>query len=154
MSNLRFSWLSSGKPVVEGCKGGEQVQISLAHDSQFCICVAGYGIQGCDIEPITRRSENEWFRLIGNKRGDLLNCLLIKDIDPLDRAGTRIWTAMESLRKAKGFELDLQISLCKSYRDTVLFFGGVDSNLEEVKILTFPIKLSRGVQRMIAIVVA
>lgn len=145
--NLEISWRSSGKPVVKGAER-ENIDVSLSHCDRLCLCVAGYGVQGCDIEPITSRTEREWVALLGNVRQPLMQ-ELIDGQDSLERAGTRIWTAVEALVKAQYQTRDIQLAIAKWVGDSVLFSTG--EALEGV--IAFPVKLTRGPERLIAMVV-
>ena len=144
---VQFKWNESGKPVLESVDGS--VDVSLSHDDQVCVCVVGHGPQGCDIEPVVQRSLSEWTGLLSNVHKPILKQLM-DSTDPLDRAGTRIWAAVEALRKAvNAAEISLEIDLCNA--NAVLFNGIVDNH--RLKVLTFPLKLTRGSERMIACVV-
>ncbi|WP_237340594.1 hypothetical protein, partial [Francisella tularensis] len=74
---------------------------------------------------------------------------LMDGTDPLSRAGTRIWAAVEALRKAMAAEISLEIDSCNA--NSVLFNGIVGNH--RLKVLTFPLKLTRGSERMVACVV-
>jgi acyl transferase domain-containing protein/phytoene dehydrogenase-like protein/NADP-dependent 3-hydroxy acid dehydrogenase YdfG/acyl-CoA thioesterase FadM len=144
-----ITWLASGKPVFAG-KDHSGWNLSLSHDRETVVCVAGEGRQGCDIESITNRTREEWNALLGKKRAFLLDELL-GDTESIDRAGTRIWVAMEASAKATGSKkADLQIE--KRQGDSVLFSAsGLDD--ESFSIVTFPVILTRGTERMIAVTV-
>ncbi|BAY46765.1 beta ketoacyl-acyl carrier protein synthase [Scytonema sp. HK-05] len=145
---VQFRWSESGKPVLESVEGLD-LDVSLSHDNQVCVCVVGPGPQGCDIERVVQRTLLQWTGLLSNVHEPILKQLL-DNTDTLARAGTRIWTAVEALRKAiNGSEISLEISLCKA--DTVLFSGIVDN--QRLQVLTFPLQLSRGPERMVACVV-
>jgi len=144
----RIEWLASGKPVLSGLQDGN-AGISFSHDDRICLCAVGPDPQGCDLAPVSQRSEEEWRSLFGTAREPLLR-RLIEDTDPLDRAGMRIWTAIESIRKAtECAEIDLAIE--RRDGDTVLFRGGTPDR--QCYTLTFPISLTRGPERMLAVIV-
>ncbi len=120
------------------------VQVSLSHDDRACLAVAGGGPQGCDIAPVSPRTREEWRGLLGSAREPLLDRLL--GVDSLDRAGTRIWAAVEALRKAA--EVDPgELAMDRQQDETVLFRGG------DLAVLTFPLDLTRGPERIVAVVV-
>jgi acyl-CoA thioesterase FadM len=147
---IEIDWLESGKPVLRDSQNGD-VQLSLSHDDRACLCVAGRGPQGCDVAPVSERTREEWLRLVGGAREALLERLL-SGADPalLDRAGTRIWAAVEALRKATdGGSVELEID--RQDGDTVLFRGGPADH--ELRVLTFPLELTRGPDRVVAVVV-
>lgn len=148
-SKLNINWLPSGKPVVEGLPK-QKIDVSLTHDEQFCLYVSGYGSQGCDILPITHRSEKDWIALLSFKRENLLNELVSRTSDSFDIAGSRIWTAIEALRKATNIqEVELFI---ESFEGDSVLFKGIAAD-KQLFILTFPITLSRSSQRMVAFIV-
>ncbi|MCP4202197.1 MAG: SDR family NAD(P)-dependent oxidoreductase [bacterium] len=84
---------SDGKPeVVNGpC-------VSVAHTSDLTLVVAG--ARGCDIEVLSPRPESVWHDLLGDERTELSRLLARKGGEDLDCAATRVWTAMECLKKA------------------------------------------------------
>lgn len=70
--------------------------------------------------------------------------------DSADRAGTRIWAAIEALRKATN-ALNIDLAIARTGGDCVLFQDTVSGS--QLKVLTFPIVLTRGPERMVALVV-
>jgi malonyl CoA-acyl carrier protein transacylase/acyl-CoA thioesterase FadM len=136
-----LGWTDNGKPYVKGVEG---VDVSFSHDERVCVSVVGKASQGCDIEPVANRSEEEWRELLGLMRAPLLRS--VADIDnSVDKAGYRIWCALEALRKAAGMN-DGDLAYDSHVEDCVIFKGG------ELRILTFPARLLRGGERMLAIV--
>lgn len=146
---VQIKWLDSGKPVLEGLEK-EQVEISLSHDDRFCLCVAGQGLQGCDIVPVSHRSQADWISLLSSDRELLLNQLLETGSESVDIAGTRLWSAMEAVRKAVDLK-DIVLSIDSQKEDTVLFQGKTDG--KELYVITFPISFTKGSQRMVAAIV-
>ncbi|MDZ8187165.1 MAG: SDR family NAD(P)-dependent oxidoreductase [Nostoc sp. ChiSLP02] len=147
ISKVRIQWTESGKPVVVGL-AEEKIEVSLAHDERVCFCVAGRGVQGCDIEPITHRSTEDWIALLNSSRYPLIQQLETKE--SVDSAGTRIWTAIEALRKATKVK-DINLAIERIEGDSILFSDATANS--QLKVLTFPIKLTRSPERMIALVV-
>ncbi|MCP6759715.1 MAG: hypothetical protein NHB32_13330 [Fischerella sp. CENA71] len=148
LQQVQIKWLDSGKPVLEGLEE-KAINVSLSHDDYVCMCVAGYGLQGCDIVPVTRRTQQEWIALLSYKREPLMQQLL-RINDSLDQAGIRIWAAVEALRKATN-ALDIDLAITQTKENCVLFqdvFSG-----DKLQVLTFPIRLTRGAERMVALVV-
>jgi len=146
-ANMQIEWLESGKPII---KGGEtdRIEVSVAHDDRACLCVAGYGPQGCDMEPVKSRTEPEWVALLGNARQPLMQ-ELIEGGDSRERAGTRIWTVVEALLKAQYSIQDMNLAIEKWVGDMVLF----RTDKPEKRAITFPVKLTRGQERLVAMVV-
>ena len=146
---VQIKWLDSGKPVLEGLER-QQVEVSLSHDERFCLCVVGSGPQGCDIVPVTHRSQEDWISLLSRDRKPLLNQLLVTDCETIDVAGTRLWAAIEALRKA--FDVgNISLSVDSQHGDTVLFRGTCSAL--DLYVMTFPISLTSGHQRMVALIV-
>src|SRR3990172_6646783 len=93
---ITIVWTEEGRPFVKESSG---VALSCSHDHRLCLCVAGRRRVGCDVETITHRSEKEWMELLGTTRTPLLKT--VAGIDKsLDRAGSRVWCALEAFRKA------------------------------------------------------
>jgi acyl-CoA thioesterase FadM len=150
LQNVQINWLDSGKPVLEGLEK-ELVDVSLSHDDRVCLCVAGIGPQGCDIAPVTHRLREDWTALLSNAREPLMQQLLEKTSDSVDQAGTRIWAAVEAVRKATNAQrIDLEIDRYEG--DSTLFRGMTADN--QTYVLTFPLTLTRGPQRIVAVVVS
>ncbi|MBW4605862.1 MAG: SDR family NAD(P)-dependent oxidoreductase [Hassallia sp. WJT32-NPBG1] len=145
---LQIKWTDSGKPVVDGLEE-QGVEISLSHDERVCICVAGQGPQGCDIEPVTHRTRQDWTALLSNCR-DLLMQQLLGTKSSVAHAGTRIWTAVEALRKATEAK-SINLVIDRIEGDSVLFLDTASDG--QLKVLTFPVKLTRGFEKMVALVV-
>jgi len=82
-----------GKPETEGAS------ISASHSSGLTLLVAGEGTLTCDIETVVERSDEDWAGLLG---ADLLAvaALLAADTgEPTSVANTRVWSALECVRK-------------------------------------------------------
>lgn len=141
-------WLDSGKPVVTGPME-DKISISLSHDECLCVCVAGPGPQACNVAPITHCTREQWTGLLGQSRDHLLDALL-DDSDTLDRAGTRIWSTMEALHKVTEKNGAL-LEIINKENDAVLFQG--TTNNGPIRILTLSMDLTRGPERIMALVV-
>ena len=148
VSLIQIKWTASGKPVVDGLEE-QGVEVSLSHDERVCICVAGQGPQGCDIEPVTHRTRQDWTALLSNSR-ELLMQQLLGAKSSVAHAGTRIWTAVEALRKATEAK-SINLVIDRIEGDSVLFLDTASDG--QLKILTFPVKLTRGLEKMVALVV-
>ncbi len=100
--------LASGKPVLEQTLQ-EGLELSLSHDETYCLCTVALEAAGCDLQTVDPRTAEEWQGLLGNYRDQLLRELQTSG-DGLNRAGTRIWSAVEAVRKAtQAEEIDLTI---------------------------------------------
>src|SRR6202142_1185812 len=140
-AEIVVKWTETGKPVIDG---NDKVGISCSHDDRLCMCVVGKLQQGCDIEPITHRTSEEWKGLFGTTRALLFE--ITNSVDKSeDVAGSRTWCALEALRKATDMK-DSDLKYEEQIDDCVTFKG------DNLSILTFPIKLLRGKERMVAVV--
>ncbi len=146
-NQIEVQWQENGKPILSGL--GQDANISLSHDKTHCFFVAGYGVQGCDIEPIISRQDQEWAGLLGSNHLELLHTL-IGTGDSLDQAGTRIWCTIESVKKAIGkVVIDIRISSRDSLNVLLQAIGEQFS----IYVLTSALFLTRRPQKMVAMVV-
>ncbi|GIF72118.1 type I polyketide synthase [Asanoa siamensis] len=82
-----------GRPEV-----GDGRAVSVAHGAGVTLCVGGDGTLGCDLEPVTARTDATWASLLGPHDG--LAGQIMKDTgEARDTAATRVWSAIECLRK-------------------------------------------------------
>nr|WP_315190481.1 SDR family NAD(P)-dependent oxidoreductase [uncultured Albidiferax sp.] len=148
LNQLEIHWLDNGKPVLTGL-GRENANISLSHDRRHCLCVAGEGDQGCDIEPVVPRPHSEWTGLLGPHHIGVLADLVAAG-DTLDEAGTRVWSAMESTIKALGGPV-LELQVAHRHANGVLLVCG--NGDRSVHVLTLSMALTRMPRKMVAMVV-
>jgi enediyne polyketide synthase len=150
-SEAQIQWLKSGKPVITGLNNtSKTVEVSLSHDDRLCLCAAGIGAQGCDIACVDSRDRDDWLALLGNSRKSLLEQLTTQCSDTLDFAGTRIWAAIEALRKATELT-NFKLILDRQDQDSLVFRGSASG--KELCVLTFPLQLTRGKPRIVALVI-
>jgi hypothetical protein len=64
-----------------------------------------HGAVGCDLEAVTTRSRESWQDLLGAERLALADLVARESGDAFDAAATRVWGALEALKKA-GVALD------------------------------------------------
>ena len=151
-SELGIQWLESGQPDITGLNNLDRaVEVSLSHDENLYLGVAGNGSQGCEIAPVIDRDLDDWLNLLGNSRQSLLEELTAQSSEPLDIAGTRILAAIQALQKATDLT-DFELGLDRQDRDSIIFRGlaaGMD-----LYVLTFPLQLTRGKLRIVALIVA
>ncbi len=84
-----------GKPELDG-----GVEVSSSHAAGLTFAVAG-GPQpvGCDVEVVSTRSEQDWADLLGREPFALAQLLAAERGEELSLAATRVWGAVECLRK-------------------------------------------------------
>ena len=141
--------LTSGKPELTGAKVAG-LHLSLSHCDRYCLCVVSETPQGCDIELITHRTEDDWKALLSNQRSRIIDELVNKG-DTRDKAGTRIWSALEAVRKAFNCSQP-EFSIIAKQGDSVLLKAQTEEG--EYLVVTVSIKLTRPPERMIAILVS
>ncbi|MDX1776772.1 MAG: hypothetical protein R3297_09340, partial [Desulfobulbales bacterium] len=137
--NVSVTWTDKGRPRFNET---DDAGISCSHDERLCICSIGWQDHGCDLETVVHQDKEEWLNLLGNGRQQLLEKCAAIDRSA-DHAGTRIWCALEALRKAT----DLQGNTIESFdkvEDAIIFKAG------DISILTFAVKLLRGRERILA----
>ena len=143
-----IQWLESGKPVLKGLIRNN-LDISLSHDNQLCVCTVGTTPQGCDIMPVVEHSWQEWKTLLGHEGSDMLDKLQSEN-DSLDQAGTRVWAAKEAIIKAGG-DNSKSMRITRVDGDAVIFQKTTSS--ASFSVITFPVKLTLGPDRIFAVVV-
>ncbi len=83
-----------GKPEVDA-----DVSVSVSHTAGLTLAVATPGQIGCDAEVAAGRTTDEWRQLLGAEQFALAELVARERGEDLAVAGTRVWGAMESLRK-------------------------------------------------------
>jgi enediyne polyketide synthase len=86
-----------GKPELEDGRA-----VSLAHAGERTMAVVGPAPLGCDLEWVSNRAPELWKDLLGADRLSLAQGLMSEAGENLDSAATRVWTAVESIKKAEG----------------------------------------------------
>jgi enediyne polyketide synthase len=86
---------ANGKP--ESCDGRD---ISASHSKDLTMAVAGPRQVGCDLELVVTRPPDIWSEMLGVARFALAQIISRETHEPLDAAATRVWTAVECLKKA------------------------------------------------------
>ncbi|MBI3869321.1 MAG: SDR family NAD(P)-dependent oxidoreductase [Verrucomicrobia bacterium] len=84
-----------GRPV----SFGDQA-ISAAHARGFTLAVAAVGGVACDIEEVAGRAEALWLNLLGDDKLTLAKGIAVRHGESIDEAATRLWTAIECLKKS------------------------------------------------------
>ncbi|MEU8639224.1 type I polyketide synthase [Amycolatopsis sp. NPDC048633] len=91
---VEIRYRPDGKPE---CDGG--VHITASHTAQLTLAVAGTGPVACDIETAIERSEEDWAGLLGEELLALGRLLAADTGEPVSVANTRVWSALECVRK-------------------------------------------------------
>jgi acyl-CoA thioesterase FadM/acyl carrier protein/3-hydroxymyristoyl/3-hydroxydecanoyl-(acyl carrier protein) dehydratase len=140
--------LSSGKPELMGASVAG-LNLSLSHCNRYCLCVVEGTPQGCDIEVISNRTEADWVALLSSERSAIVDELVQRG-DTRDRAGTRIWSALEAVRKAFNGSQP-EFSVVAQQGEGVLLKTQTPTG--DYLVVTVPVKLTRPPERMVAILV-
>ena len=74
--------------------------ISASHGAGVSLVVTGSGRLGCDIEPVAARSAEDWTGLLGVDLAGVRDLVAAESGEDVDTASTRVWCALECLRKA------------------------------------------------------
>ncbi|MBT9314702.1 type I polyketide synthase [Leptothoe spongobia] len=93
-----LTYRPNGKP--ELISNGASSSISVAHSDSLTLVVFGKTTLGCDIETVVHRELHLWQDLLGKERFNLAQLLANETNENLNVAATRIWTALECLKKA------------------------------------------------------
>ncbi len=89
-------WRPDGKPEVQASATG----VSAAHSDGLTLAVAGPSPLACDLEPVRVRSEQVWRDLLGREGWSLAELIAAEAGEHVQTSATRVWTALESLKKA------------------------------------------------------
>lgn len=83
-----------GKPEVDSA------EVSASHGGGVTLAVVGAGRLGCDIEAVVPRTGNDWAGLLGRDQLAVRDLLATEAGEDPGVSATRVWCALESLRKA------------------------------------------------------
>ncbi|HEU4833681.1 MAG TPA: SDR family NAD(P)-dependent oxidoreductase, partial [Pyrinomonadaceae bacterium] len=86
---------ADGRP--EACDGRN---VSASHCSDLTMAVASHASVGCDLELVVTRPCEIWRDMLGIERFKLAELISHEAQETLDTAATRVWTAVECLKKA------------------------------------------------------
>jgi enediyne polyketide synthase len=87
---------TDGKPEVTG----ESMTVSSSHGARVTLVVAGAGRVGCDVEVVRERTTADWQALLGPGPFALTELIHRERGEEPQVAATRVWSAVESLRKS------------------------------------------------------
>ncbi|BCJ41158.1 polyketide synthase [Actinoplanes ianthinogenes] len=100
---------ADGRPEVD------EGVVSAAHAAALTLFTASSGVLGCDLEVVAARDAGTWSGLLG-QHAELARQVAAATGESHDVAATRVWTALESLRKA-GRSLDGPLTVLPAVRD-------------------------------------
>jgi len=87
-----------GKPELAVAR--PDFHVSSAHAGELTLAAAGLGPIGCDMELIAARPRQVWEELLGPERFRLAELMVTENREDLNTAATRVWVAIECLKKA------------------------------------------------------
>jgi enediyne polyketide synthase len=131
-----------GKPLTTN---GDEV--SAAHCLGFTFAVAGPEGTACDAEAVVERPQAQWHDLLGEDRLKLAGRIARETSEATDIAATRLWTAMECLKKAGRPPEAPMVWHSKAPNGWVLLRSG------KLMIVTCPLSL-RGKQSPVVVAIA
>jgi enediyne polyketide synthase len=82
-----------GKPEIDGAS------VSVSHGAGVTLAIVGQGRLGCDVETVLERDRQTWDDLIGAQQVPVRDLLVAESGESEAVAGTRVWSALECLRK-------------------------------------------------------
>jgi enediyne polyketide synthase len=94
-SRHTLQWRADGKPEVQAA-----ISVSAAHMNGLTLAVAGPGTLACDLEQVATRPDQVWRDLLGVERWRLAELIANQAGEDMQTSATRVWTAIESLKKA------------------------------------------------------
>ncbi|TDP64925.1 type I polyketide synthase [Actinokineospora alba] len=106
-----------GKPELDGAA------ITAAHGAGLSLVVTGSGRLGCDVEAVVERTEQDWAGLLGDGLSRVRDLVMTEAGEDADVASTRVWTALECLRKTGTTTRDLTVDRVESDGWIVLAAG-------------------------------
>jgi enediyne polyketide synthase len=92
-----------GKPEVDGAA------ISASHGAGVTLVVTGSGRLGCDVETVVHRTDEDWAGLLGEELCRVRDLVVAESGEDVDRASTRLWSALECLQKTGTTTRDLTV---------------------------------------------
>lgn len=90
---LEIRYRPDGKPEADG------VEVSASHSSDLTLVIAGSGQVACDVETVIERTPQDWAGLLGEDLLAVGELLAADGREPVSVANTRVWSALECVRK-------------------------------------------------------
>ncbi|WP_093149738.1 type I polyketide synthase [Saccharopolyspora antimicrobica] len=112
---VELRYRPDGKPETDGA------QVSASHGGGLTLALAGEGRLACDVESAVDRSGEDWAALLGAHQLPAWNLLRGNESDAV--AGTRVWAALECLRKAGSTTQALTVEEVREDRWVLLSAG-------------------------------
>ncbi|WP_028647171.1 type I polyketide synthase [Nocardiopsis sp. CNT312] len=116
---VRVRHRPDGRPEVPGAV------VSASHGGGLTLAVAGQGRLACDAETVRERSEPEWDGLLGPDAASVRHLVAKEADESVHVSATRVWGALECLRKAGDTGRALTLERVLDHGWVVLAAGGV-----------------------------
>ena len=100
---VRVTYRPDGKPEIDG---GE---VSASHGAGVTMAVVGMGRLTCDVETAVERTQSDWAALLGPRLLELRDQVAGATGESAAVAGTRVWAAMECVRKTGALQQALAV---------------------------------------------
>ena len=126
-----------GRPMLKSGK-----YYSRSYSSGNSVSIMADDVVSCDMERITARERGSWELLLGGRTGMLKRISEAMNED-FDAAASRIWSAMECIRKS-GLTLFSQLSIGAKDSPAIIYF-----NCGEHRIISYKCKLAEPAQEYI-----
>jgi len=137
LGDTKIGWLKTGQPILIGAR--EEIGISVTHTDSFLMVVAGYGKQGCDIEIVKEKTNDDWLALLGKEKFGMLKKIAIDGVNNND-AGIAIWSAVEAAKKGGVVSDDKKFKFIDRRTD-IFLFNSLDSG-KNLFIISFVVFLT------------
>ena len=112
-----------GKPEVTG-----EVSVSVSHGAGITLAVTDPGPVGCDVQAVSGRAAGDWRLLLGEEQLALAELIGRERGEELPVAATRVWGALECLRKA-GRAVAGPITLAEARPDNWVLLRSADAQI-------------------------
>jgi enediyne polyketide synthase len=90
---LILRYRPDGKPEADG------VEVNASHGADLTLVVTGTGRLSCDLEAVVSRTDDDWRGLLGEELLAVADVLAADTGDSASVARTRVWSALECIRK-------------------------------------------------------
>ncbi|MFD3688365.1 SDR family NAD(P)-dependent oxidoreductase [Nocardiopsis sp. NPDC058631] len=114
---VRVRHRPDGRPETPGS------EVSASHGAGVTLAVAGSGRLACDVEAVAERSEEDWAGLLGAGLVSVRDLVRERTGESVHVAATRMWGALECLRKAGGTGRSLTLESVGEHGWVVLSSG-------------------------------
>ncbi|HEX5327729.1 MAG TPA: SDR family NAD(P)-dependent oxidoreductase, partial [Acetobacteraceae bacterium] len=98
--------------------------VSASHAGALTLAATAAGAVGCDIEAIVQRPEPAWRDLLGAERFALAQLIVEAAGEPLGCSATRVWSAIEALKKAGASVSQTPLTLVRCEADWIVLAAG------------------------------